>query len=91
MVSEYVTHSPEWWEQMMKAAETMYEDDKEQSQTGRELIEQKLDIVRAYMHDTWNIDIDELRDCILRRQTNVTTGKVDLMDLTLNGNSATIK
>ena len=83
MVSEYVTHSPEWWEKQMKAAETMYEDDKDQSQTGRELIEQKLDIVRAYMHDTWNIDLDQLRDCILRRQANITDGLINLTDLTV--------
>ena len=91
MVAEYVTHDADWWESRMKAAETTWEEDLKQTQTGRVLIEQKLDIVRAYMHDTWNIDINQLRDCILRRQTNVTTGKVDLMDLSLNSNSATIK
>ncbi len=83
MVSEYVTHTPEWWESQMKAAETMYEDDREQTQTGRALIEQKLDIMRAYMHDTWGIDIDVLRDCILRRQANVTDGLINLTDLTV--------
>ena len=83
MVSEYVTHSPEWWEEMMKEADTKWSDDLKQTETGRSLIEQKLDIVRAYMHDTWNIDLDELRDCILRRQDNVTRGMVDLTDLTV--------
>lgn len=90
MVSVYVTNSAEWWEAQMEAAETTWEEDLEQKETGRVLIEQKLDIVRAYMADTWGIDIDALRDCILRRQTNVTTGKIDLRDLTINGNSATI-
>ena len=84
MVSMYVTNTPEWWEQQMKAANTMWEDDLNQTQTGRELIEQKLDIARAYMHDTWHIDIDELRDCILRRQNDVVNGKVDLTDLTVD-------
>ena len=83
MVSEYVTHSPEWWEAMMTEADTKWSGDPDQTDTGRSLIEQKLDIVRAYMHDTWNIDIDELRDCILRRQDNVTRGMVDLTDLTV--------
>ena len=85
MVSEYVTHSKEWWENRMKDADAVWEEDPDQSQKGRVLIEQKLDIVRAYMNDTWNIDIDVLRDCILRRQTNVSTGKIDLTDLTVNG------
>lgn len=84
MVSEYVTHTAEWWENQMKQAETMYEDDLNQTQTGRVLIEQKLDIARAYMNDTWGIDIDKLRDCILRRQDNVTRGFVNLTDLTVD-------
>ena len=83
MVSEYVTHSPEWWEAMMTEADTKWSGDPDQTDTGRSLIEQKLDIVRAYMNDTWGIDIDELRDCILRRQDNVTRGMVDLTDLTV--------
>ena len=84
MVSEYVTHTPEWWEKQMQAADGMYEDDPDQSQTGRALIEQKLDIVRSYMHDTWNIDLDELRNCILTRQANVVSGKIDLHDISVD-------
>ena len=85
MVAEYVTHSAEWWESRMKEADAIWDGDPDQTQKGRVLIEQKLDIVRAYMTDTWNIDMDDLRDCILRRQTNVSTGKIDLTDLTING------
>lgn len=84
MVSEYVTHDADWWESTMKAADAIYEDDPNQTQPGRTLIEQKLDIARAYMYTTWGIDIDELRATILRRQGNITSGKVDLTDLTLN-------
>ena len=83
MVSEYVTHSAEWWEEMLKAANGTWDGDPDQTETGRALIEQKLDIVKAYMFDTWHIDLDELRDCILRRQTNVTEGLIDLTDLTV--------
>jgi substrate import-associated zinc metallohydrolase lipoprotein len=88
MVSEYVTHSPEWWEAQMKAAETKWSEDADQTQTGRVLIEQKLDITRDYMRTVWNIDLDELRDCILRRQLDITSGKIDLTDLTLSSNKA---
>ena len=83
MMSEYVTHSAEWWESQMQAANATWEGDTEQTETGRALMEQKLDIVRAYMHDVWNIDMDELRDCILRRQNNVTNGLVDLTSITV--------
>lgn len=91
MVSEYVTHSPEWWEEQMKAADTTWSDDPDQVQTGRVLIEQKLDITRDYLFTTWNIDIDELRDCILRRQADITSGKIDLTDLTVNATTKTTK
>lgn len=83
MVSEYVTHSAEWWEAQMKAANTKWSEDVNQTENGRALIEQKLDIMRSYMHDVWNIDIDELRACILRRQNNVTNGLVDLTNITV--------
>ena len=87
MVSEYVTHSPEWWEAQMQAADATWGEDPDQIQTGRVLIEQKLDITRDYMYSTWNIDLDQLRDCILRRQVDITSGKIDLTDLTVNGTS----
>ena len=83
MVSEYVTHSAEWWQEQLTAANTTWEEDPDQTETGRALIEQKLDIVRAYMFDTWHIDLDQLRDCILRRQDNITAGLIDLTDLTV--------
>ena len=84
MVSEYVTHTPEWWETQMLAADITWDGDLQQVETGRTLIEQKLDIVRAYMNDTWGIDMDKLRDCILRRQDNVARGFVNLTDLTVD-------
>ena len=84
MVAVYITHSAEWWEEQMEAADDVWEEDLEQKQTGKALIEQKLDIVRAYMNDTWQIDIDKLRDCILRRQANIVDGLVNLTDLTVD-------
>ena len=67
MLSEYITHSQAWWEgQIAKAGEKGY------------LIEAKLDIVRSYMQDNFNIDIDLLRATVLRRQEDVFAGRVDL-------------
>ena len=72
----------------MKAADEKWSEDPDQVQTGRVLIEQKLDITRDYMFSTWNIDLDQLRDCILRRQVDITSGKIDLTDLTVNGTTS---
>jgi len=35
------------------------------------------------MQSTWNIDIDELRETVLRRENDVVAGKIDLYDITL--------
>ena len=40
--------------------------------------------MRNYMEETWNIDIDELRESILRREHDIVDGKIDLTDLTVN-------
>ena len=67
MLSEYITHDQKWWdEQIAKAGEKGH------------LINAKLDIVRTYMQDSFNIDIDVLRTTILRRQEDVFNGYVDL-------------
>lgn len=72
LVSLYIINTPEWWANQLEAAGT----------EGADLITTKLDFVRSYMTDTFKIDIDELRDCILRRQQDVIDGKVELTDLT---------
>ena len=67
MLSEFITHDQAWWDgQIAKAGEK------------GELINAKLDIVRNYMHDSFNIDIEELRATVLRRQDDVFSGQVDL-------------
>ena len=83
MLSEYVTHSAEWWETQMKAADGLYEDEPDQTVKGRVLIEQKLDILRAYMNDVFGIDIDDIRAAVNRRQNDVAAGKVDLTSINL--------
>ena len=39
--------------------------------TGSGIIQQKFDIVYNYMKNTWGIDLDELRDIILQRQSEI--------------------
>ncbi|MDE5571341.1 MAG: putative zinc-binding metallopeptidase [Prevotella sp.] len=77
----YVTNSADQWEAWMKEAAT---NTNSGGKTGRQLIEQKLSVVRDYMQKCWNIDIDLLRSEILKRQGDVANGTVDLKDLTIN-------
>ncbi len=73
MLSMFVSYPEEWWEEQMTAA----------GESGRSLLESKLSIVRSYMADSWGVDIDELRTSIQRRLSVVTSGKIDLTDLTI--------
>ena len=81
LLSEYVTHNAAWWAQQIadaskETAEVRKTDPS--AEDGATLIESKIDIVRNYMQDAWNIDIDVLRDIINRRMGDVVAGKVDL-------------
>lgn len=73
MVSIYVTNTPEYWAQTLKAAGE-----------GAAAIQAKLDLVRLYMKDSWDIDIDQLRSTILRRQNDIVAGKIDLTDISID-------
>ena len=73
MLSEYITHDPDWWRTQIQLAG---------SDAGR-LITAKLDVVREYMYDTFNIDIDVLRATVIRRQNEVFSGHVNLHDITI--------
>lgn len=66
LISTYITNTPEYWEKMLSNA----------GKDGSAIIQQKFDIVYNYMKGTWNIDLDELQEVILRRQ-----GEIDQLDL----------
>jgi len=74
MLACYVTMSAEDWAAIIKDAGDAKLDN---NITAAQAIEQKLDIVRNYMQDTWNLDIDELRYAVLHRAK-------DLKNLDLN-------
>lgn len=73
MLSIYVTNPQEYWDAQLKAAGT----------AAAASISAKLDIVRDYMKTSWSIDIDQLRSTVLRRQSDVANGKIDLEDITI--------
>ena len=81
LLSEYVTHNAAWWDKQIQDASKETAEVRKtdpSAQDGATLIESKIDIVRNYMQDAWNIDIDVLRDIINRRMADVVAGKVDL-------------
>lgn len=69
MLSSYVTMSQSEWNAILADAGT----------TGAASISAKLDIVRNYMQESWNVDIDQLRAAVLRRAN--TLNAVDLKHL----------
>lgn len=74
MLSIYITNSRSYWDSVLAQAPA----------SAAAAIEQKLDIVRQYMLDSFNINIDELREVVQRRQSEVGSGKVDLDNLDID-------
>ena len=68
MMSTYITNSKDWWDAQMEAA----------GPVGRVYLAKKLDLVRDYMRDEFDIDIDQLRSTLMRRQKDIENGKIDL-------------
>lgn len=68
LLSIYVTNPPEYWTNVLKNAGA-----------GADIINAKFDIVYNYMLNSWNIDLNELRDVIQRRQGEI--GTLDLETL----------
>ena len=88
MLSEYVTNDADtwngWMEKADKAAKEKAEKTGEAATTmPSALINSKLEIVRRYMKESFNIDIDALRESVQRRQADIFAGKVDLTDITI--------
>ena len=87
MLSTYITNDASQWEEWLeeadKAAAEKAKKTGEEKTAPSELISSKLDIVRRYMKESFNIDIDVLRETVQRRQADVFAGKVDLTDITV--------
>lgn len=71
-LSIYLTNTPEYWESMLQVA----------GPDGSAIILEKFEFVRSYLSESWGIDIDELRDIILRRSTEIDF--LDYTDLKIN-------
>ncbi|MDO5446527.1 MAG: putative zinc-binding metallopeptidase [Prevotellaceae bacterium] len=75
--SYYVTHSQTSWEALLTRAKD-----------GATKITQKMDIVKQYFHDSWDLDLDTLRSIVLSRADDIRQGKVDIKNLDTNKEGA---
>ena len=73
MLSTYIINTPEQWDKWLTEA----------GADGAAKIRTKLEFVRSYMLDSWDIDLEELREVVLRRTSDILQDKVDLEDLTI--------
>ncbi len=74
MLSMFVCNSERQWEAWMAEA----------GPEGERIITTKLEMVKEYMLSAFGIDIEALRNALQRRQFEVTSGLVDLDDLSLD-------
>ena len=73
MLAHYLIYDDAWWTAMYATANSVAGDN---TKTGKELIEEKLEIVKDYINGTWGINIEALRAAIQRRGTEI--GSLDL-------------
>lgn len=68
----YVTMTPDAWQMILNKA----------GKEGAALLESKLSLVRSYFSESWGLDIDEMRDIVLRRSSEALL--LNLRDLEAN-------
>lgn len=68
-MAQYITNSDETWASKLNRA----------GASGAAIINRKLEMIRTYMADTWNLDIDELHRAVQHRGQEL--GKLDLEHL----------
>lgn len=61
VLSIYVTNTQAYWDSILKQA----------GDTGTPIIQAKFDIVKNYLQDSWQIDIEKLREIVLRRSDEI--------------------
>lgn len=69
-IAMYVTHDEAYWKNMLVKA----------GETGASIINEKFTIVYNYMLETWGIDLNELRNIVLRRQQEIPELKLNIIE-----------
>lgn len=68
VISTYITNNQEYWDKMLERS----------GEDGAKLITRKFEMVKDYLNDFWELDIDELRSVVLRRSEEVKQLNLDL-------------
>jgi len=61
VISTYITNDQAFWDNLLEKS----------GEKGAKLINQKFEIVKSYLQNSWNIDINELRSVVLRRTSEI--------------------
>lgn len=67
ITATYLTYTDAQWQEVWKLA----------GETGTPLIQQKIAMMKKYMKDSWGIDVDQLRNAISRRCSEIPTLDLD--------------
>lgn len=70
MIAHYISYTPEQWNAKL-----------EEAKAGKALLEQKIDLIKSYMKNIWNIDLDALRDEVNRREAAISSQNLDNITL----------
>lgn len=89
VVSTYIISTPAQWDAIIKKATLVDkkgdpikdENGKPAPQSGVEALEKKLEICKRYYKETFNVDLDKVRDAVIERENNVVSGSYNLTNL----------
>lgn len=71
--SLYITSTDEEWEAILKAATVYNDKGAVVDSKGRDIIEQKRGIIKSYLKEDWDIDLEKIRESLLRRAIKAET------------------
>ena len=74
VIANYIVKPDAWWNNMLKEA----------GPEGAAIIQQKWDICNTWLEEKWEIDLDELRNEVQKRQQNMDWKKIMNLEF-LNG------
>ncbi|AKU70431.1 zinc-binding metallopeptidase [Prevotella fusca] len=82
MVSTYIISTKEQWDAILKKAVIVDANGKAVSdQPGVTAINKKLEICKRYYKESFNIDLDKVRDAVIERENDVVSGSYNLTNL----------
>ena len=82
VVSTYIISTDAQWKALLKKATVVNANGAAvEDQPGVTAIEKKLEIAKRYYKETFNVDLDKVRDAVIERENNVVSGSYNLTNL----------